>query len=341
MPRFATVDALAAFSRAVLKAAGADDPSAEAATWAMLHASLHGVDSHGIRLLPWYADCLRNGIAKAAPNVTVTHPRRAVALVDADDGLGHIAMYRAMDEACAIARDCGIGMASVINSTHFGAAGAYTLAAADAGFIGFATCNSGAFVVPHGGSKPIHGTSPISLSAPNPGGDPFLLDMATSSVPWNKVLRYRTEAIELPNGVAVDSSGAFVTDPIRAMALAPVGGPDFGYKGAALAGLTEVLGGILTGMRLSSDQDGLALADTKVGHFVMAIDPTLYMTLESFGLGVQTYIDRFKAQPGTYAAGGPEWERRRIRESEGIPLPDGLHAELTEAGARAGVPQGF
>ena len=341
MSRTATVAELAPFSLAVLRAAGADDASAEAATWAMLHASLHGVDSHGIRLLPWYADCLRNGIAKGIPNIRVSHPRRAVALVDADDGLGHIAMYRAMDEACALARDCGIGMASVINSTHFGAAGAYTLAAADAGFIGFATCNSGAFVVPHGGSKPIHGTSPISLAAPNPGGDPFLLDMATSAVPWNKVLRYRTEGIELPAGVAVDASGSFVTDPNRATALAPAGGPEFGYKGAALAGMADVLGGILTGMRLSSDQDGLALGDTKVGHFVMAIDPTLFMTLEAFGLGVQAYIDRFKAQPGTYAAGGPEWERRRLREAEGIPLPEGLYAELAEAGAKAGVAPGF
>jgi len=341
MVRTATVAELAPFSLAVLRAAGADEPSAEAATWAMLHASLHGVDSHGIRLLPWYADCLRNGIAKGTPNITVSHPRRAAALVDADDGLGHIAMYRAMDEACAIARDCGIGMASIINSTHFGAAGAYTLAAADAGFIGFATCNSGAFVVPHGGSRPIHGTSPISLSAPNPGGDPFLLDMATSSVPWNKVLRYRTEGIELPQGVAVDATGAFVTDPNKAVALAPAGGPDFGYKGAALGGVADVLGGILTGMRLSSDQDGLALGDTKVGHFVMAIDPTLFMTLEAFGQGVQTYIDRFKTQPGTYAAGGPEWERRRLREAEGIPLPEGLYAELGDAGAKAGVPLGF
>ena len=102
-----------------------------------------------------------------------------------------------------------------------------------------------------------------------------------------------------------------------------------------------MLGGILTGMRLSSDQDGLALGDTKVGHFVMAIDPTLFMTLEAFGLGVQTYIDRFKAQPGTYAAGGPEWERRRRREAEGIPLPEGLYAELTAAAEKAGVPLAF
>lgn len=341
MQRSASVPALAAFSAAILTEAGADMPSAEAATWAMLHASLHGVDSHGIRLLPWYADCLRNGVAKGRPNITVEAKRRAAVLVDADDGLGHIAMYRAMDEACALARDCGIGMASVINSTHFGAAGAYTLAAADAGFIGFACCNSGAFVVPHGGSRPIHGTSPISLAAPNPGGDPFLLDMATSAVPWNKVLRYRTEGLELPHGVAVDAAGAFVTDPSRAVALAPAGGPEFGYKGAGLAGLTEVLGGILTGMRLSSDQDGLALGDTKVGHFVMAIDPTLFMTLEAFGMGVQSYIDRFKSQPGTYAAGGPEWERRRIREEAGIPLPDGLYAELAAAAERAGVALDF
>lgn len=337
MPRAATVEALAAFSGAVLRAAGADQPSAEAATWAMLHASLHGVDSHGIRLLPWYADCLRKGIARGNPSITVDHKRRAAVLVDADNGLGHLSMYRAMDEACALARDCGIGMASVINSTHFGAAGAYTLAAADAGFIGMVASNSGAFVVPHGGSKPVHGTNPLSLAAPNPHGDAFLLDMSTSAVPWNKVLRYRTEGLELPKGVAVDATGAFVTDPHLAVALAPVGGPDFGYKGAGLAGMAEVLGGILSGMRLSTDQDGLALGDTKVGHFVMAIDPTLFMTLDSFGEKLQSYMDNFKVQPGTYAAGGPEWERRRIREAEGIPLPDGLHAELAATGEATGI----
>ena len=337
MSRTAPLETLVEFSRAVLLSAGANAESADAATWAMMHASLHGLDTHGIRLLPWYADCLRSGLAKGNPNITVELKRRAAALVDADGGMGHLAMYRAMDEACSLARDCGIGMAAVINSTHFGAAGAYTMAAADAGFIGLVTANSGAFVVPHGGSKPIHGTSPLSVSAPNPGGEPFLLDMATSSIPWNKVLRYRTEGYELPQGVAVDETGAFVTDPHLAVALAPAGGADYGYKGAALAGVAEVLGGVLTGMRLSSEQDGLALADLRMGHFVMAIDPTLFMSLEAFGIRLQTYFDGFKAQPGTYAAGGPEWERRRVREVKGIPLPNGLYAELLAAGEAAGV----
>jgi ureidoglycolate dehydrogenase (NAD+) len=337
MVRRVPAEALARFAKDVLTAAGANAESAEATTWAMLHASVHGVDSHGIRLLPFYADSLRSGLAKGSPNITVDYRRRAAALLNADDGLGHLPMYRAMDEACSIARDCGIGMVAVINSTHFGAAGAYTLAAADAGFIGFVTANCGAFVIPHGGSRPVHGTNPISLAAPNPGGDPFLLDMATSSIPWNKVLRYRTEGIELPEGVAVDTEGAFVTDPNRAVALAPAGGADFGYKGAAVAGMGDVLGGVLTGMRLSAEQDGLALGDSKLGHFVMAIDPTLFMSLEAFGVRLQTYLDAFARQPGTYAAGGPEWERRRKREAEGIPLPDGLFAELSAAGEKAGV----
>ncbi len=337
MGRTAAPEALSAFASDLLTAAGANRDSAEACTWAVLHASLHGVDSHGVRLLPFYADCLRTGIAKGHPAVTVDYRRRAVALVDADGGLGHLAMYRAMDEACALARECGIGMAAVVNSTHFGAAGAYTLAAAQAGFIGMVTCNSGAFVVPHGGSVPLHGTNPISLAAPNPGGEPFLLDMATSAIPWNKVLRYRTEGLELPEGIAVDARGEFVTDAEQAVALAPVGGADFGFKGAGLAGMAEVLGGVLTGMRLSREQDGLALGDQKLGHFVMAIDPTLFMALEAFGARLQDYIDGFKAQPGTYAAGGPEWERRRRREAEGIPLPDGLYAELKAAAETAGV----
>lgn len=335
--RTATIGQLAAYSTALLSAAGGNAASTEAATWAMLHASAHGVDSHGIRLLPWYAECLRSGLVKGSPVLKVSQPRRAVAIVDADGGMGHIAMYRAMDEACALARDCGIGLSLVVNSTHFGAAGAYTLVAADAGFIGFVTSNSCAYVVPHGGSVPIHGTSPISLAAPNPGGDPFLLDMATSSLPWNKVLRYRTERLDLPEGVAIDANGQFVTDPDQAVALAPLGGMDFGFKGAALAGVAEVLGGILTGMRLSSEQSLDVLGDTQVGHFVMAVDPTILMTLEAFGFRLQTYIDSFKAQPGTYAAGGPEWERRRQRDAEGIPLPDGLYAEFQAAAVLAGI----
>lgn len=330
-------ESLAHFSTAVLEAAGAARESAEAATWAMLHASIHGVESHGIRLLPFYADCLKTGIAKGNPTIAISHPRRGAVLVDADDGMGHLPTYRAMDEACEIARDIGIGMGAIKNSTHFGAAGAYALAAADAGFIGFATCNSGAIVAPFGGGKPQHGTSPIALAAPLPGRDPFLLDMATSAISWNKVMRCRTEGIELPADVAIDAAGRFTCDPHAAVMLAPLGGADFGYKGAALAGLAEVLGGMLTGMRLSTEQSGLNMGDQKVGHFVMAIDPSTFIGMDVFVERLAKYLDSFAAQPGAMPAGGPQWKERNERQQKGIPLPDGLYGELAAAARAWGV----
>jgi ureidoglycolate dehydrogenase (NAD+) len=286
-------------------------------------------------------DSLLCGTTKGQAAIAVAYPRRATAVIDAGGGMGHIASYRAMDEACALARDCGVGLCLVTRSSHFGAAGAYSLAAAQAGFIGFVTGNCKALVVPHGGIEPIHGTNPIALAAPNPGGEPFLLDMATSAIPWNRVLRLRTEGLPLPDGVAVDGAGRFTNDPAVAQALAPLGGVEFGFKGAGLAGLAEVLSAVLTGMRLATEQPEGAVCDIDLGHFMLAVDPTLLMPLEAFGLRLQFYLDGFSRQPGTYAAGGPEWERRDRRLRDGIPITDGLHAELAEAAHKVAVTMPF
>jgi hypothetical protein len=37
------------------------------------------------------------------------------------------------------------------------------------------------------------------------------------------------------------------------------------------------------------------------------------------------------------AAGGPEWAKRRDREANGIPMPDGLYTELKAAAIAADV----
>src|SRR5438552_7862354 len=148
----------------------------------------------------------------------------------------------------------------------------------------------------------------------------------------------RTEGLKLPAGVALDAEGRYTTDPHQAVCLAPFGGVEFGYKGAGLAGMAEVLGGALTGMRLGTEQSGITLGDTKVGHFVMAIDPQTFIAEALFGERIAAYLDSFAREPGTMPAGGPEWANRRNREANGIPLPDGLYAELKAAADIAGVP---
>lgn len=113
-----------------------------------------------------------------------------------------------------------------------------------------------------------------------------------------------------------------------------LGGADFGFKGA---GLAEILGAALTRMRLSIEQEGTALGHSGLGHLVIAIDPATFMSLDRFAERIATYLRGFADQPGTYAAGGLEWEQRRRRETGGIPLSERLHSELKMAADLAGI----
>ena len=54
---------------------------------------------------------------------------------------------------------------------------------------------------------PFHGTNPIAFAAPVPGQRPFLLDMATSIVPWNRIRDYEMKGLPVPEDVAVDAAG--------------------------------------------------------------------------------------------------------------------------------------
>jgi ureidoglycolate dehydrogenase (NAD+) len=333
---------LARFAHEVLVNAGTTDGQAAATVRAMMHATLHGIDSHGVRLLGFYVDSLAKGYVDPNPEVSVSRPRKAAVLVDAGGGFGHFATYLAVEEACAVASEFGIGMAGVKNSTHFGAAGAYTLAAAEAGFVAVAACNSGALVVLHDGREPFHGTNPISLAAPLRGRDPFLLDMATSAIAWNRVKRYQESGGDLPAEAALEQSGTYTIDASAAVALAPLGGQLFGYKGAGLAGMCEVLGAMLTGMNLSFEEEGRGLGPSRIGHFLAVIDPAAFIPREDFENRLETYLQAVAQQSvdgrRIYAAGGPEWEARDDRVKHGIPLDGGLLNELSAVGARLNVP---
>jgi LDH2 family malate/lactate/ureidoglycolate dehydrogenase len=141
---------------------------------------------------------------------------------------------------------------AIRNSSHFGAAGAYALAAAEAGMIGLASCNADSIVRLHGGAARFHGTNPIAFAVPVAGARPWLLDMATSSIPYNRVQLYRSVGKQLPGGVASTADGLDTDAPELADMLAPLGG-EFGFKGAGLAGLAEILSAVLSGMRLSHE----------------------------------------------------------------------------------------
>lgn len=325
------------FVRACLKQAGADDPSAAAVTRALIETSCRGVDSHGIRLLPHYLKALTGGRINGTPKLEYTRLSGGTGRLDADDGFGHLAGYRAVEEGMRLADENGIGAVTVVNSSHFGAAGSYPLCAAEAGYLAIALCNSDKLVLAYDGVEPFHGTNPISFAAPVAAGRPYLLDMATSSIPLNRVLQYRAIDRPLPPDVAVDEQGVMTTDAAATAALLPVGGAAYGFKGAGLAGMCEVLSSALTGMAFSHQLLSMGGPDyasrRHLGHFFLVIKPEAFVAPDLYQQQMASYLAELRAQaarPGTriMAAGDREWVEEAVRQKTGIPFDAAVWTEF-------------
>ena len=326
---YAQVGSLDSFSRQVFQNAGVDTLSSDAATRAMLHGSIHGVDSHGIRLLAHYVKAFQGGRLNKRPKVTIIQERSGTAVLDADNAHGAVGAFAAIEHAIGNAKAAGIAAVAIQNTSHFGPAGAFSKAAADAGMIALVFGNSDSFVRLFDGAEPFHGTNPISVAVPSGQDDPWLLDMATSSVPFNRVELHRSLQRDLAKGVASDSDGRDTTDPFSAEMLAPVGGSDFGFKGAALGGVAEIFSAVLTGMKLSPDIAPMVGPDflhaREMGAFVIVMDPVAFVAAPLIEAGMTRYLSLLRgskprAGQRVMAPGDREWARAAQRQVQGIPL---------------------
>ena len=324
---------LAARVEARLAEAGASAQSRAAAVRAMLHASRLGIDSHGVRLTEHYCRMLGGGRLNRNPELRIDKRGAGSAMVDGDDGLGHYAAYRAVEVGMELAREAGVGAVGVRRSSHYGAAGAYALAGAEQGFVTFATTNTDSMVALFDGAEKFHGTNPLAFAAPVPDSQPWLLDMATSSIPLNRVLLHRSLDKELPQGVAATPEGEPTRDPFAADMLLPLGGVDYGYKGAGLAGVATLFSALLTGTTLDPDFIPMYGGDDissprNMGHFVLVIDPDKFAGRAVFAAAISSYLASLRASAvraggRVMAPGDREWDVLARRRAEGIPLdPD-------------------
>lgn len=335
--RLSPSDDIKRFAFDALQAAGTSDESAQAVTNALTEASLRGVDSHGIRLLIHYVKVVKSGRVNPAPRLSFALSGRGTGVVNGDDGFGHYASYFAVDRAVELARESGISAVSVVNSSHFGAAGCYVLRAASQGLVALGTCNSDSFVVPHDGTKPFHGTNPLAFAAPVRGQRPVLMDMATSVVPWNRVLDLRMNKLPLPPDVGIDNCGEPTLDPGKTLALLPIGGVQYGYKGAALASVAEILSAVMTGMGHCSRLLAMTGPDFStprhLGHFFVVIDPLRFLPAELYEAGMNAYLTDLRSQPArcgkqVKAPGDREWTVEVQRRRYGIPISESLEREF-------------
>src|SRR5262245_66579070 len=187
--------------KAILSAWGMPEDNARTPADIPGWADLHGVDSHGISMLPGYDRLRRAGRANIAARPRIIKETPVSALVDGGGGLGHVPARFAMQVAIDKAKQAGMAIAAVRNSAHFGATGYYTLMAAEEGLIGMAcTGASSVQVAPTFGKEAKLGTDPWSFAAPTTDDRPFLLDMATTTVAAGRIRNKANEELSCPPG---------------------------------------------------------------------------------------------------------------------------------------------
>lgn len=310
----------------------------------LVKANLRGIDSHGVSRIPMYVERLRRGVVNPRPNITVRKVASAVAHLDGDNGMGFLASHRAMDEAIALARDCGIGLVGVHRSTHFGMGALYALQAIESGYISMIFTNSSPAIPMWGARTTFLGASPIAAGIPGGKGAPYVMDMAMTVIARGKIRLAAMRGEPIPAGLALDQEGHPTTD--AAKAFEGVCLPFGGVKGSVLATLMDLMSGVLTGANFAGEVKSLYFDHSEpqnVGHLFFAIRPDLFMSLEAFGDRMDVFSERAKALPRAAGVdeilmpGEPEQRKEEERLVTGVPLTDNVVADLNAEGQRAGV----
>lgn len=343
----------------VLTALNVPEEDASITADVLVTADLRGISSHGVARLRRYVNGIRDGMMIPVPEEEVVRETDTTALFDAGGGLGQPVSHRAMTTAIAKAAEFGSGFVTVRNSNHYGIAGYYAMLALEEDFIGISMTNASELVVPTFGRDAMLGTNPISVAAPAGSQYPFVLDMATSTVPRGKLEVYQRQEKDLPRGWATDEKGEITDDTSRVLSnlqqragggLLPLGGVGEllgGHKGYGLALLVDILCGVLPGAAYANrtypkDEEGNPLP-SEIGHFFGAIRVDAFRPLRDFQGDMDDLQARLKetakaeGQDRIYIHGEKEFEQAERNQALGVPVNPKVVQDLQAIAQEVGV----
>lgn len=314
-------------------------PRADADTVArlMVAADLRGADGHGVVRLGPYLRRIQAGGINTRPHIRPVREAGAMAVVDGDNGMGHLVMSFAAQSAVSLAERHGVGWVGVRGSNHAGPGLLYAMMPLQSQMLGvYCAVGNANHMGPWGGTRKLLSTNPIAIAAPT-GGDrpPIVLDMATSVVAYGAVKLRARRGEALPEGWMIDLDGRPIIDPDRADdgLLLPAGG----HKGYGLSLMVTVLAGVLNGAaagRHVVDFNHDDTTPTNTGHCIIAADIQKFQDVSQFMARVGELVDDLKASrtlPGhdeVRLPGERAHATYELRNAQGVPVSRDLHAEL-------------
>lgn len=340
------------FMKDCLLKCGIPEEDAQIVSDVLIESDKRGIDSHGIgRLKPIYIDRIDQGILNPETKIDVVKETATTAVIDGNNGMGHVVAKKAMQMAIDKAKENGMGMVAVRNSTHYGIAGYYPLMAIENGMIGLTGTNARPSIAPTFGVENMLGTNPLTVGFPTDEEFPFVLDCATSVSQRGKIEMYSRSGKELPEGWVIGRDGKTRTDTDQILvdltkgkaALAPVGGLGeltAGYKGFGYATIVEVLSAALQGGSFLKDLNGFDEDGNRIpyplGHFFIAINIDAFLGVELFKKiagSIMRDLRSSEVAPGEeriYTAGEKEHVAWTYRKDHGCPVPAVLQKQMVE-----------
>ena len=333
------------FTASVMRALGL--PLEDAATVAalMVDADMQGSDGHGvIRLAPYAKRILAGGI-NLNPDIKVIQERTAMALVDGDNGMGHLVMKKATELAIHKARTAGIAWVGSRLSNHAGPASLYARMALQHDMIGlyFAVGNAN-HLPPWGGLDMLLSTNPIAAAIPTLNEAPVVLDMATTVAAYGKVKAKAQRGEMMPEGWMIDRQGKPLLDPTKSEEgfLLPIGG----YKGYGLSLIVGILAGTLNGAAMGSqviDFNKDFSTTTNTGQAIAIMDPSAFGDITEFKQNIDILVRELRSSermPGVdriWLPGEQSHEKRLSNEAQGILLAPSLMKQLNDLAAQLNI----
>jgi LDH2 family malate/lactate/ureidoglycolate dehydrogenase len=326
------VTELEAFIARALAAVGISAAEAKSIGELMARADVSGADGHGVFRLPQYIRRIRAGAVNVKPNIRVERELPGMALVNGDNGMGHLVMKFATEKAIEKAKTAGVAWVGAQWSNHAGPASLYASMPMAYDMIGLYLAVGNANHLPAwGGIDMLLSTNPIAVGVPAGKEPPVVLDMATTVAAYGKVKTKAQRGEPMPEGWMIDRQGRPLTDPKRADDgfLLPIGG----YKGYGLALIFGLLAGTLNGAAMGRDVVDFNKDDvtpTNTGHAIVAISLAAFGDVTGFKQRVDELVRDLRASkrlPGVDAIrlpGEGSHQARAERMKLGVPIPAAL-----------------
>ena len=312
-----------------------------AATCARIHAetSQDGVYSHGLNRVEKFVDYVHQGWVDPFAKPSLAFQLGNLEIYDGHIGPGITNALFAMDRAMDLAREMGLGLVSLRNTTHWMRGGSYGWHAAEKGFMSICWTNTESCMPAWGAQSAGIGNNPFVMSVPRKEGH-VVLDMAMSQYSYGKLEITRLKEEELPYPGGFNAAGELTSIPAEieeSRRILPTGY----WKGSSLAIMLDLFAGILSQGNTTASVD-------KAGYGNCGACSQVFIAIDPLKISNQTFIDQaleatiaqlHNSQPAESGAqiqypGERSHRTRKENQALGVPVHEAVWERVKElAGA--------